>query len=66
MLEYLERKSNTGTTRNRSSQLPAQCCFRDEHVRKKVQVSLVGVRARLCMAGLLLGTYNILVLDEPW
>src|SRR5690606_1861817 len=39
--------------------------FRGDHVRKKVQVLSGGERARLCMAGLLLGTYNILVLDEP-
>jgi ATP-binding cassette subfamily F protein 3 len=39
--------------------------FRGDHVRKKVQVLSGGERARLCMAGLLLGTYNVLVLDEP-
>jgi len=34
-------------------------------VKKKISVLSGGERARLCLAGLLLGTYNILVLDEP-
>jgi len=39
--------------------------FRDAHVHKKISVLSGGERARVCLAGLLLGTYNILVLDEP-
>ncbi len=39
--------------------------FRDEHIQKKIKVLSGGERARLCMAGLLLGTANVLVLDEP-
>ncbi|MFM8477346.1 MAG: ABC transporter ATP-binding protein, partial [Planctomycetaceae bacterium] len=39
--------------------------FRDGHTKKPIRVLSGGERARLCMAGLLLGTYNILVLDEP-
>jgi ATP-binding cassette subfamily F protein 3 len=39
--------------------------FRDDHVKKKISVLSGGERARLCMAGLLLGSYNVLVLDEP-
>ncbi len=34
-------------------------------MQKKIGVLSGGERARLCLAGLLLGTYNILVLDEP-
>ena len=34
-------------------------------LKKKIKVLSGGERARLCLAGLLLGTYNILVLDEP-
>jgi ATP-binding cassette subfamily F protein 3 len=34
-------------------------------VKKKISVLSGGERARLCMAGLLLSSYNILVLDEP-
>ncbi|PQO45520.1 ABC-F family ATP-binding cassette domain-containing protein [Blastopirellula marina] len=39
--------------------------FRGDDVQKKVKVLSGGERARLCMAGLLLGKYNILILDEP-
>ena len=38
--------------------------FRDDHIHKKVKVLSGGERARLCMAGLLLGTANVLVLDH--
>jgi ATP-binding cassette subfamily F protein 3 len=39
--------------------------FRDEHILKKIKVLSGGERARLCLAGLLLGSDNVLVLDEP-
>ena len=39
--------------------------FRGGHVNKPIRVLSGGERARLCMASLLLGDYNILVLDEP-
>ncbi len=39
--------------------------FRGEQVKKHVSVLSGGERARLCMAGLLLSQYNVLVLDEP-
>ena len=39
--------------------------FRGDAIRKKVSVLSGGERARLCMAGLLLSKYNILILDEP-
>ncbi len=65
VLEYLEYKANPGTTTQQVLAVAGSLLFRDEHVRKKVQVLSGGERARLCMAGLLLGTYNILVLDEP-
>jgi ATP-binding cassette, subfamily F, member 3 len=65
VLEYLESKANPGTTHQQILTVAGSLLFRDEHVRKKIQVLSGGERARLCMAGLLLGTYNILVLDEP-
>lgn len=65
VLEYLEYKANPGTNTQQILAVAGSLLFRDEHVRKKVQVLSGGERARLCMAGLLLGTYNILVLDEP-
>ncbi|HAD58168.1 MAG TPA: ABC transporter ATP-binding protein, partial [Planctomycetaceae bacterium] len=39
--------------------------FRGGHVNKKIKVLSGGERARVCLAGLLLGDFNILILDEP-
>lgn len=65
VLDYLEYKATPGTTNQMILTVAGSLLFRDSHVRKKVKVLSGGERARLCMAGLLLGTYNILVLDEP-
>lgn len=65
VLEYLEYKATPGTTNQQILAVAGSLLFRGEHTRKKIQVLSGGERARLCMAGLLLGTYNILVLDEP-
>ncbi len=65
VLDYLEAKAITGTTNQTILAVAGSLLFRGDHVRKKVQVLSGGERARLCMAGLLLGPYNILVLDEP-
>ncbi|MCA9127149.1 MAG: ABC-F family ATP-binding cassette domain-containing protein [Planctomycetales bacterium] len=65
VLEYLEYKATPGTTHQMVLAVAGSLLFRDDHVHKKIQVLSGGERARLCMAGLLLGPYNILVLDEP-
>ena len=39
--------------------------FRGPHVEKPISVLSGGERARLCLAGLLLSDYNVLILDEP-
>lgn len=65
VLEYLEYKANPGTTQQMILAVAGALLFRDSHTQKKISVLSGGERARLCMAGLLLGTYNILVLDEP-
>ncbi len=65
VLEYLEYHANPGTTNQQILAQAGALLFRDAHVRKKISVLSGGERARLCLAGLLLGTYNILVLDEP-
>ncbi len=63
--EYLEYEATPGTTTQQILAVLGSLLFRDEHVQKKIEVLSGGERARLCMAALLLGTYNILVLDEP-
>lgn len=65
VLDYLEGKAIPGTTNQQILAVAGSMLFRGDHVRKRVQVLSGGERARLCMAGLLLGTYNVLVLDEP-
>jgi ATP-binding cassette, subfamily F, member 3 len=65
VLDYLEYKATPGTTNQMILSVAGSLLFRDSHVKKKVKVLSGGERARLCMAGLLLGPYNILVLDEP-
>ena len=65
VLEYLEYQAIKGTTDQQILAVAGSLLFRDEHVQKKIKVLSGGERARLCMAGLLLGDYNVLVLDEP-
>ncbi len=65
VLEYLEYKAIPGTTDQQVLAVAGSMLFRDDHVRKKISVLSGGERARLCMAGLLLGNYNVLVMDEP-
>ena len=65
VLEYLDYQAMPGTTDQQVLAVAGSLLFRDEHVHKKVKVLSGGERARLCMAGLLLGDYNVLVLDEP-
>ena len=56
VLEYLESCAAKGTKAQEILSVAGALLFRDDHVQKK---------ARLCLAGLLLSQYNILVLDEP-
>lgn len=65
VLEYLEYKAKPGSTTQDCLAVAGSLLFRGGHTKKPIRVLSGGERARLCMAGLLLGTYNILVLDEP-
>src|SRR6202012_5547094 len=46
-------------------QVAGSLLFRGAATEKKISVLSGGERARLCLAGLLLSNYNILILDEP-
>ncbi len=65
VLEYLEHSAARGTKAQEILDLAGALLFRGEHVEKSISVLSGGERARLCLAGLLLGNYNVLVLDEP-
>ena len=65
VLDYLEYQAMAGTTDQQILALAGALLFRDSHVKKRISVLSGGERARLCLGGLLLGTHNILVLDEP-
>jgi ATP-binding cassette, subfamily F, member 3 len=65
VLEYLEDNSLPGTTTQAILRVAGAMLFRGGAVKKSISVLSGGERARLCMAGILLGEHNVLVLDEP-
>jgi ATP-binding cassette subfamily F protein 3 len=65
VLGYLERGAAIGTPSQRILDLAGAMLFRGRAVEKRISVLSGGERARLCLAGLLLGSANVLVLDEP-
>jgi ATP-binding cassette subfamily F protein 3 len=65
VLEQLEYAAAAGTKQQRIVDVAAAMLFRQSALDKPIRVLSGGERARLCLAGLLLGTANVLVLDEP-
>jgi ATP-binding cassette subfamily F protein 3 len=65
VLGYLERGATIGTPGQRILDIAGAMLFRGRAVEKRIAVLSGGERARLCLAGLLLGSANVLVLDEP-
>ncbi|HUQ69499.1 MAG TPA: ABC-F family ATP-binding cassette domain-containing protein [Planctomycetaceae bacterium] len=63
--EYLESNAAPGTKAQQILDLAGALLFRGAAVQKPIPVLSGGERARLCLAGLLLSQYNVLVLDEP-
>jgi ATP-binding cassette subfamily F protein 3 len=64
VVEYLRSKGK-GRKEQEVLAVAGALLFRKSHVEKPISVLSGGERARLCLAGLLLGDYNVLVLDEP-
>jgi ATP-binding cassette subfamily F protein 3 len=64
VLEYLRSKGK-GRGEQEILGVAGALLFRKSHVEKRISVLSGGERARLCLAGLLLSDYNILILDEP-
>ena len=65
IMEYLEYNSIPGTTTQSLLQAAGAMLFKGQATKKKIKVLSGGERARLCMAGILLGEHNVLILDEP-
>jgi ATP-binding cassette subfamily F protein 3 len=64
VLEYLRSKGK-GRKEQEILGVAGALLFRKSHVEKPISVLSGGERARLCLAGLLLSDYNVLILDEP-
>ena len=65
VMEYLYTNAARGTTNQQILNVAGAMLFRGSAVEKKISVLSGGERARVCLAGLLLSKFNILVLDEP-
>ena len=65
VLGYLEQEAAFGKKDQEILEVAGALLFRKAHVKKPISVLSGGERARLCLAGLLLSDYNVLILDEP-
>jgi ATP-binding cassette, subfamily F, member 3 len=65
VLDYLHAQAAPGKKDQEILDLAGALLFKRAYVNKRIAVLSGGERARLCLAGLLLGNHNVLVLDEP-
>jgi len=63
--EYLSAEATADATQQTVLDMAGSFLFRGDDVDKPISVLSGGERARLCMAGLLLGKHTVLILDEP-
>ena len=63
--QYLDSEAADEITRQKLLEVAGSFLFSGPILEKKINVLSGGERARLCMAGILLGTSNVLILDEP-
>src|SRR5262245_61198754 len=65
VFEYLDATAARGTKEQQLLAAAGAMLFRGDAIEKRISVLSGGERARLCLTGLLLSQYNVLVLDEP-
>ncbi|MGL4424053.1 MAG: ABC-F family ATP-binding cassette domain-containing protein, partial [Gemmataceae bacterium] len=65
VLEQLRRMAAQGKKEQEILDVAGSLLFRRQHLDKTVNILSGGERARLCLAGLLLSDFNVLILDEP-
>jgi ATP-binding cassette subfamily F protein 3 len=65
VMRHLEIVSDQAVMRQDLLQLASDFLFKEDDLEKPISVLSGGERARLCLAGLLLGRPDILFLDEP-
>jgi ATP-binding cassette, subfamily F, member 3 len=65
VLAYLTRLAPMNTSGERLLMMAGNFLFRNDDLEKPTSVLSGGERARLCLAGILLHEYNVLILDEP-
>ncbi len=65
VFEYLDDTAARGTKEQQILAAAGAMLFRGDSIEKRIAVLSGGERARLCLTGLLLSQYNVLVLDEP-
>lgn len=65
VLDYLRGQAAFGKKEQEILDVAGSLLFKGSHVKKPISILSGGERARLCLAGLLLSNYNVLILDEP-
>ncbi|HEY3323233.1 MAG TPA: ABC-F family ATP-binding cassette domain-containing protein [Planctomycetota bacterium] len=63
--EYLSTAATSDVSPQTVLDMAGSFLFRGDDVDKQIEVLSGGERARLCLAGLLLGRHSVLILDEP-